>query len=315
MQPRSQRVRLPSQKEFPLIEDPIDAQIRWNGKHIEIQNASAPNFWAQGRMGAILEGENAPQLTTINLDLQKNNYALASLPFELPANSKLAGTADLTGKLYGQVYAPKLDGNVKVRHLVVNDLPFEPLLLGSLQYDTASGINLQTQGSVDQVNLALNANQEPQSFLVKNQDATATGTTVASNRLAVNVDQVPLTALNWDVVNRYGYGKVSGKASGEFQVILPTYDVDGPLEIHKPAVGPFIGDRFAGQFQIKNGIIAVKNSELIKQDNHFWINAQLIPETDPKFSGDITIANAQVEDAIIALETLEFYSASTGKNP
>ena len=298
-----------------LIEDPIQAKVHWNGKHIEIQQAIAPGFFAQGTMGAILQGENAPQLTTLDLDIQQNNYALASLPFELPANSKLGGKADMTGRLYGQVDSPKLDGNVKVHNLVVNDLPFEPLLIGSLNYDTQKGIALQTRGSIDQVNLALNAQQEPQSFLVKNQDALAIGKTIAPNQLDVEVKQVPLTALNWEVVHQYGYGRVSGLASGNFQVSLPTYDLEGPLVVNHPALGPFKGDRFAGQFQIQNGIIAVKQSELTQRNNQFLINAQLIPDTNPQFSGDITIANAQVEDAIIALETFEFIAPQAGKDP
>lgn len=298
-----------------LIEAPIDARIRWNGQHIEIQEATAPNFYAQGIMGAKLQGANAPQLTTLNLEINQRDYALASLPFELPANSKLSGSADLQGTLYGEVYSPTITGDLQVYNLVANDLPFEPKLTGSLNYDPRLGLDLKTKGNQDQANLALNANQELLSFQVKNQNAIATGKTIAPNQLAIDVDRLPLTALNWDVINAYGYGNVSGTASGNFLVSLPTYNLSGPLKIENPAIGTFRGDRFAGQFLIQEGVIAVKNSQLNKDNNQFLIDAQLIPDTNPKFSGNITVANAQIEDAIVALETLNFIQPQPGRSP
>lgn len=298
-----------------LITDPINANIRWNGRHIEILQATAPNFYAQGIMGAKLQGENSPQLTTLNLDIKQTNYALASLPFELPANSKLSGSADLQGKLFGEVYAPTLKGDLQLYDLIANDLPFERRLTGSLSYDTRLGLDIKTKGTQDEVNLALNGNQEPTAFLVKNNEAIATGRTIAPQQLAIEIAQVPLTALNWDVVNAYGYGKVSGTASGNFRLSVPAYNLSGPLVIDQPALGIFKGDRFAGQLQIQEGVIAVKDSQLTRDDNQFWIDAQLIPDTNPKFSGNITVAKARVEDAIAALETLNFIQPQVGRSP
>ncbi|MEM9137326.1 MAG: translocation/assembly module TamB domain-containing protein [Cyanobacteria bacterium P01_F01_bin.42] len=302
-------------KGISLIEDPIDAQVRWNGKHIEVQRAIAPGFVASGVMGAVLEGEDAPQLTTLELDIRQESYPLASLPFELPADSRLSGVADLEGRLYGQVYSPQLDGNLRVRDFEINDLAFEPSLNGMLRYDTAQGMTIQTRGQDNLANLQLNANQEPVSFRLKNQAASAIGRTIGPNQLAVEVDQVPLSILNWDLVNDYGYGRVSGTASGKFQVALPNYDIEGPLTVLQPAIGPFRGDRFAGDLQIRDGALAVARSELTQNTNRFLIDAQLIPESDPKFSGSVTIANAQVEDAIVVFETLEFLQPQTGQAP
>ena len=298
-----------------LIDNPINAQVRWNGKHIEIQKAIAPGFYAQGIMGAILEGESAPQLTTLDLNIQQKNYELASLPFELPANSKLSGKTNLIGKLSGQVYAPRLVGDIETDNLQVNDLPFETALVGSIVYDSKEGLNLKSKGQTDQVDLVLNAQQEPTSFYIKNQTGVASGKTIQPGQLAVEINQVPLTGLNWDVVHEYGYGRVSGKASGNFLVSIPTYDMAGPLTVDQPAIGPFKGDKLAGQFQIQNGVIALKNTALNQRNNQFLINASLIPDTNPKFSGDVTIANAQIEDAIIALETLEYIQPQIGEDP
>ncbi len=298
-----------------LINDPIDAQIRWNGQAIEIKDAIAPGFLANGTLGASLEGPGSPQLTTLDLAIDQRQYDLAKFPFDLPANSHLKGFADFNGQLCGTVLEPKFVSRLGITDLRVNDLDFESQLRGQFQYAKTSGIDLQVDGQRDRINLALNPALEPKAFVVQHQEATVIGRTIASNRLAVDIQNIPLTLLNWGAVNDLGYGPVNGRASGSLQVSLPTYNLSGPLTLDRPSLGPFYADRFHGAFRMRDGVIAIADSELTRDRNRFLLDAQLIPDTNPKFSGEVQIAQGNVQDAIAVLETLQFLAPTPGKPP
>ncbi|WNN89535.1 DUF748 domain-containing protein [Gloeocapsopsis dulcis] len=69
-----------------LIEQPLTAQIRWNGEQIIVQKATAPGFNASGTVAVRLPQKEAPQIAGFNLDVQARDYDLQDLRLNLPGN-------------------------------------------------------------------------------------------------------------------------------------------------------------------------------------------------------------------------------------
>ncbi|HEY9640356.1 MAG TPA: DUF748 domain-containing protein, partial [Coleofasciculaceae cyanobacterium] len=65
-----------------LITDPLTASVRWLGDRLQVQQASAPGFDANGFVFASLEG--TPAITNLDLNVNLRNYDLNKLPIGVP---------------------------------------------------------------------------------------------------------------------------------------------------------------------------------------------------------------------------------------
>ncbi len=290
-----------------LIENPIEAQVQWDGQQIVVNRATAPGFEAQGTVGAILQGPNAPQLTTLNLGVVTRDYELSQLPsFGLPQNP-LEGRTDLVGTLTGTLSAPVFSGQLDVNELAVANLDFEPVLAGNIAFDTVQGLNLNLAGNRDRVQVALDANQRPTGFNIRRDQATAVGVRDRLNNLAVKVENLPLLALNLAQQLPQTAGPISGLASGTFDVNLDTYALEGQFAVEKPGVGRFLGDRLTGEVRYANSVGTLKEVILVQGPNQLQLDATLVNREDPLLSGRLLVAQARVEDILAVAQSVQRY--------
>ena len=287
-----------------LVQQPITAQVRWNGRHIQVPQATAPGFVAAGIVGARLEGPQSPELTTLDLSLQAQDYPLATLPELGTEPVALQGRADLKGRLTGTVAAPRLTATVTAKQLAVTRLGFESPLNGRLDYGPTDGLDLQLMGDRDRIELALTPELEPTAFTVRQSQAIATGRT-KGNQLLVNVTQFPLLALGLRPAANVGLGPLSGTASGNFVINWGDRRLDGTVTVTEPGIGNLVGDQFNAQVHYEGGVAKLDQGQLIHQDNQLRLTAQLNPGENPQFSGQIQVDRAQIEDVIAALPSLQ----------
>jgi translocation and assembly module TamB len=289
-----------------LIQDPLVAQIRWNGQKILVDRATAPNFLAQGAVGASIDGPRGPQLTTLNLNILAEGYQINRLSaLGLPKNP-LYGLATLEGRLTGTVSAPALNSRLFLSDFQASQLAFEPLLTGSLNFDMVRGLNLDVVGQRDRIQVALDGQQRPISLDIRRDKATLIGRRTTANRFDATLMDIPLTALNEFPQLTQAIGSLSGLASGTLAMDLRNLESVGTFRVERPGLGRFIGERLTGEFRYAQGVGTLRQAILVKGNNRYQLDATLTNFADPQVSGRLLIAQAQIEDLIAVATSLRF---------
>ncbi len=287
-------------KGLSLIQDPLNAQIRWNGSQILVDRASAPNFVANGAVGVQLEGAQGPQITTLNLNIDARRYDIHRLAAVGLSQNPAYGLADLKGKLSGTLSAPVLASSLEVNGLSVSQLEFEPLLVGSLNLNPTQGLRLNLGGTRDRLQVALDPKYLPIALDIRRDKASIIGNRTQANRFNVVFAEVPLLAFN-DLVKNQKYGPIAGLASGNFDLNLKTLDGQGAFAVERPTLGRFMGDRLTGQIAYAKGVGTLTQGLLVQGENQFQLDATVANLTNfanPQVSGRLLIAQSRIEDLI-----------------
>jgi translocation and assembly module TamB len=289
-----------------LIQDPLNAQIRWDGRQILVDRASAPNFVAKGWVGVQVEGAQGPQITTLNLDINAQRYEINRLAAVGLSKNPAYGLAYLKGRLSGTINAPVLASSLEVNELSVSQLKFEPLLVGSLNFDTTQGLRLSLNGTRDRLQVALDPQYLPIALDIRQDKASILGRRTDRNRFNAVFSGVPLLAFN-DLIQpdlRKDYGSMTGIASGRFDLNVATREGQGDFAVERPALGRFVGDRLTGQASYAKGVGTLTQGLLIQGKNQYQLDATVANLANPQVSGRLWIAQAQLEDLVVVAKSL-----------
>lgn len=311
-----------------VIEQPLTAQVRWNGEQIIVQKATAPGFNASGTVGVRLPENAAPQIAGFNLDVQARDYDLQDFGLNIPGNVALAGQADFTGKVTGTPEAPNAVGNLGLQNLRVNGLAFEPVLTGRLNYQAGQQTQLEVSGREDRIAFSLDENNRPISFFIRRDRAVASGTTQAEN-LIVNVRDFPVAVLR-DLIpgvreaspseNRLSNleaiaGDISGKLVVDLAQNIGESTVEGDLQIARPRVGRFAADLFRGRFRYDAGAFSLTEGELQQGKSRISLSGDLQAGNDRQFQFQINADSARIENVLQALSIFGFEDLAGGFLP
>ncbi len=296
-------------KGLSVLQDPLTTQIRWDGRQILVDRASAPNFEARGVVGAILQGPQAPQITTLNLDVVAQGFELNRLAAPQLSQNPLHGLADLNGRLTGTLSAPVLTSRIEVSTLKVSNLAFEPLMVGRFNFDAVQGLDLNLGGTRDRIQVALDAKQRPIAIDIRRDTASIVGQRTTPNIFGLVLKDVPLMALNEFPQISQNIGSVSGNASATLALNLQTLDADGAFVVEQPGLGRvgygrFVGDRLTGQIRYAKGVATLTQARLVQGENQYQLDATLSNFANPQVSGRLLIAQAQIEDLIAVGQSL-----------
>jgi translocation and assembly module TamB len=299
-----------------LIEDPLTAQIRWDGEKVLVQQATAPSFRANGIVFAQLEGKDAPQLTGFDLNVVAQNYDLKRLPFATEvAYADLKGRANFTGRLTGTPENPQIVGALNLKKLDLNGLAFDPVMTGRLRYE--QGLNLQLAGQRDHIAVQTNATNRPTSFLVQRDQAIATGKTVGE-LFRVQVRNFPLEMFQYPQAKAAGLEPVRGTLQGDVAVNWDKLSATGAFAIARPQVGALIGDRLTGEFQYANNVATLSKSEFRHLDSQYLLQGRLnlAPKRgEPQVQANLQIPKGRVQDVLSMLRWFEVEDIQRGFAP
>jgi len=303
-----------------LIEQPLTAQIKWNGEQIIVQKATAPGLNASGTVAVRLPERAAPQIAGFNLDVRARDYDLQDLGLNLPGNVALAGQADFTGKVTGTPDAPNAVGNLGLQNLRVNGLAFDPVLTGRLNYQAGQQTQLEVSGREDRIAFTLDENNRPISFFVRRDQAVATGTTQAEN-LIVNVQDFPVAVLRniipGDRLRNFGAiaGDISGKLVVDLAQNIAESTVVGDLAITRPRVGRFAADRVQARFRYDAGAFSLTEGELQQGESRISLSGDLQAGGDRQFQFQVNFDRARIENVLQALSIFGFEDFAGGLLP
>ena len=64
------------------MKQPFEAVFNWDGKRVEIENATTPGLNANGFVNVQLAGKGLPSISNLDLNVKLSNFNLAALPTE-----------------------------------------------------------------------------------------------------------------------------------------------------------------------------------------------------------------------------------------
>jgi translocation and assembly module TamB len=308
-----------------VLNGPLRAEVRWLGDRLQIDRATAPGFSADGAVLARVEGQGAPAITALDLNLNLRDYNLATFPVTLPNQVRLAGRGDFDGRVTGTPSAPMVAGNLRLNNLAVNRLRFEPVLSGSVNFAGGRETTVDLRGANDRIAITLDRRFRPTTLNVRAGDAVAEGRTVG-DRLTASLTRFPLDTLNLTPAANIGLGPITGLATGNLDVNLANFASVGNLTVERPGIGYIVGDCFTGQFRYANGQATLFNSQLLQLDrgslrgvanisnpcnpelavgSRYRLNGSVTLGNNPRFQGQVEAAHGRIQDVLAALQIFE----------
>ncbi|MEH2247537.1 translocation/assembly module TamB domain-containing protein [Nostoc sp.] len=311
---------------IPGLERPLTAAIAWSGERLTIERATAPGLSVTGNILANAKQARIPEITALNLNVQAQNYNLKQLPINLPNQVAVAGRVDFNGQITGKLPLPNVVGQINLRDLVVQDIAFEPLLTGNIDSAQGRGLNLNLAGNSvdakrllvrDRLALNLDANNRPKSFLVKWQQASATGN-VQGNDWALKLANFPLQILNLTPppITRLGAGKIAGLLTGDLLFNQQRLAATGNLAIANPQIGRVKGDRLAAEFRYGNGKATLASSEFVKGKSSYAL-VGIFAQTPkgPQLQGKLNVNQGEIQDVLAVAQVFDLQSLQGGSAP
>ncbi|MEG4215445.1 translocation/assembly module TamB domain-containing protein [Microcoleus sp. Pol14C6] len=320
--------------ELPFLKQPFEAVFNWDGKRVEIENATTPGLTANGFVNVELTGKGGPSISNLDLDVRLANFNLEALPAEQlgflsriadknssQQNQPLRGNVDFTGSLTGTLAALSLVGDVEVRDLAVNQIAFDPVLAGTVNADAGKSVDLRLAGASDKIEVALNQSFLPTSFLIQRGESVASGQTEGET-LRVNLSDFPLAALNLSPGKEVGLGPITGTVSGQVNVpgwkmpLNPaTLQASGQIAIAQPAIGYIKGDSFQAEFSYANGSATLTNGIFRQGSGQYLISGNVQTGANPQFAGKVNVQQGNLQQVLAALQYFNLGDLARGLKP
>ncbi len=299
---------------IPGLEQPLTAAIAWSGERLTIERATAPGLSVTGNILANAKQAGIPEITALNLNVQAQNYNLKQLPINLPNQVAVAGRVDFNGQITGKLPLPNVVGQINLRDLIVQDIAFEPLLTGNIDSVQGRGLSLNLAGNSDRLSFNLDANNRPKSFLVKWQQASATGN-VQGNDWTLKLANFPLQILNLTPppITRLGAGKIAGLLTGDLLFNQQTLATTGNLAIANPQIGRVKGDRIAAQFRYGDGKATLTSSEFVKgKSSYALVGTVAQSPKGPQLQGKLNVKQGEIQDVLAVAKVFDLQNLPGG---
>ncbi|MGB3757831.1 MAG: translocation/assembly module TamB domain-containing protein, partial [Rivularia sp. (in: cyanobacteria)] len=300
---------------IPGFEKPINAAIAWSGNKLKIARATAPGLNISGDIFANAQGAGIPQITQLVLNIQASNFDLQQLPVDISNAVNVAGKVDFNGKVTGKLPLPNVVGQVALKDFVINDVAFEPVLSGNVKSQLGSGLQLNVAGKQDQIAVKLNANNRPESFVVKRGEAFASGQS-QGDILALDIKAFPLQLLKLPLpVNRYlGSGKIAGTFTGNIRVNQKTFaTASGNIAVQNPEVGRLKGDKLVANFNYNGNKLSISTGEFFKGESSYIVAGTVTQIGEaPQIKGKLKVKQGKIQDVLTALQIYELQDIQRG---
>lgn len=288
---------------------PLASRVAWTGQELLIEQANSAQLQARGIVSPQLNGNQFQGIRGFSLELDAQRYPLALLPSPVP----LDGFVSLAnGRLVGTLSNPKFDGTVLLEDFGVNQIAFDPVLLGPVSYQPQTGLMVDLDGQSGAATpggladgIAVSFEQPRDlAFDVSWQGAQASGYT-DGNVLKASLQDLPLQALGLPTVAQLGGGlKGTVSSQGEWEVDFNRQTLTGGVFIDNPGLGYLNAQQFTGQITYRDRYIFLDQGELIFNA----CSEQLaMTNTKPSYCGSAPVADSIYQfSADMQLDTLAY---------
>lgn len=303
-----------------LITNPLTTRLRWDGKKVILEQATADNFQAEGTVAVNLDqqGQEIIQQFDLTVDAQQLDLSQLPLPSSQPIGKlDVQGLADFSGNITGNLNQPQAQGNIRLQNFALQQFSFDPEMTGDIQVNAQQGIRLNLVGNTqtpDRIQVALSSPQEnqlfplePTSFFIKRDRAIAQGKRQGET-LQVSLQELPLDLLKdfAPLPKEFENQPASGKLNGDLAVDWKQLGVSGELALENPSLGRFNSDRVTANFRYANQIFNLKQATVIEEQSKYRGSGRVnLSETKPNFEANLDIKQGRIEDILSALQLFD----------
>lgn len=246
---------------------PLTASLVWDGRQLQVNSLETAGLSARGTVTPQLAGRGISGIANIDLDITARDYALSSLPLTLPPVLGLEGEADFQGRLTGTPRNLDLAGNLALTDLALNDLVFEPLLAGDVNYSTAEGLAVNLLGQQDEITVNYDPQPRQLDLVVRAGEAVAIADT-EGDLLQAQLYNFPISVLNIPPANTR-YGSLRGLVDfATATVNLNTLNTVGQVDVRNLGIGFYSVDRLFGGFAYADGVARLTEGQIIMADHN-----------------------------------------------
>ncbi|OKH19758.1 translocation/assembly module TamB domain-containing protein [[Limnothrix rosea] IAM M-220] len=312
-----------------LISSPLTSEFAWTGSQLQIQEAIAAGFYANGLVDIDTNRLSTDPLAAIQnlaLNLDIENLDLATLPLPPTAQSlDLTGQTSFEGTVQGAPRQPTVNGNIFLNNVAVGSLDFENQLRGSIQTRGDRRLMIAVEGERDRLLARLNPNLRPEQAYLQVAD---TSLDLAVQYGANNLDpkQLRLQSENFPVALAQAIAKdqpqiqqldfpiatiqMGGRLSTQLTADLQNLSASGRLNITNPALGTVRGDQLNGDFYYGNNQFMARDMQWQNNGSIYAVNTTInLPTGDrpqPTIALTGQIEQGRIEDILVAMQLFNF---------
>ncbi|MBV5261062.1 translocation/assembly module TamB [Synechococcus moorigangaii CMS01] len=312
-----------------VIDSSLSSRWAWNGQQLQIQEAIAQDFRADGVLSIDSDrlGRNPRQaITQLALNLDAQNINLGELPLPATAQSlDLAGSGDFRGTIQGTLQQPQINGQVALNNVQLAELTLEPTLTGQIQTRGDRRTVVAIEGETDQIFARFNPNLRPEQAQFKLAGA-ALDLALEYNQTGLTPTRLQLSSANLPVtlVQQVAQGQpalarldfpletlvLDGRLSSELSADLQAQSVSGQVAITQPVLGYLAGDRLSGNFYFANETLRLQDVQWAQNGGLYTVDSTIaLPNenrTSPNIQTTGTIERGRVEDMLAALQIFDY---------
>ncbi|MEO0845306.1 MAG: translocation/assembly module TamB domain-containing protein [Cyanobacteria bacterium J06648_1] len=324
-----------------LLEQALSAQVAWNGKRLDVQQARGSGLNAKGYV-VLAESffsdipDKLAAVEYFEFDvLQASWIDIRKLRLTLPSwatNLDYAGRGDFAGKIAGIPAAMQIAGNLGLKNFRVEDLDFAPFLAGNVQVSPETGVKLSLQEvlttpllpatedfgaesqPLDKIELVLDQNFSPLAvaivqdyFLVEGVGKQEILNLTTANIPVELLKTVALKSEDLTIPENVALQPINGILSGKFTFNLETLATSGRnVVVKNPTLASIRGDRLEGDFQYADGYFAIQDVEFKQRNSIYKLKGSLSQKPDDlELNGEVTVDDGQIQDILVALQIFE----------
>jgi translocation and assembly module TamB len=299
-----------------LLDRPLNTEFSWLGDRVQIHQATAPGFAADGIVQVALGQPNPIGALDLNVLLQ--NFDLQPLQPFLPAAAQaqvaFAGQADFDGRVTGTGVMPQVMGALALRDFTVNQFAFEPVMTGDVAFALGQGVVVDVAGQQDRIAAQLDYRYLPTAFFIQHGEAIAQARTV-DNRLVGTIENLELARLAYAPAADQGLGEIRGRLSSNFTANIQ--DLRNPtvlanVAIANPGIGYINLEQFSGELRYQDGVGVLREGELLFGISRYWVSGVYNPQRSTPLTAEVVAAPGDVQDLLVALQFFEIEDFARG---
>jgi translocation and assembly module TamB len=321
--------RLDFSRGLAFLEQPLTANLSWNGGRLAIDKATAKDSSISGFIDINAEGltnlkNPLAAITNLRLNVGVKNLDIQSLPLQLPDNIaqvNYGGKLDFDGQVSGTPLSLVLDGEVGLNGFHLESLNFADMS-GTVNLNPRDGLNLELlaeDGRKQQIQLSLDKQYSPLAFNFQHENMKATGRKEKQS-LLVSTQNIDISLLKdfatKSLPETVSKEKIAGKMSGDFLFNFNNYSLVGKnVVIVNPTFGNLKGEILTARFQYIDGHLALSEGQLKNKQSIYQIDGSLSQtKAGPIVQGKVEVASAQIQDVLGTLQIFELEDFSRFAN-
>jgi translocation and assembly module TamB len=327
----------PLAPQLAVVQEPLTADLAWNGRTIVVQQASTAGLRANGTITPLLSGPAAPGIANLDLNLSGNDVNLAALPIPNQV-VPVRGTGDFTGRLVGSPSTLAFDGTANLTGLALGELAFASPLTGPVQFSRGDGVLVDLRETHqrpegDRLYVSSRQTNHDLEFLVRSGAARAEGHIQGDTYLA-EIFNLPLDDLKLPQDGIEGVGTLSGTVeeatiSGNWReptvraefvindpglgwISLQTAEVETSINGEDSDPQPPVSSletrygQLTGSLSYANRVISLEgvSIESASGESRYMVSG-IYALDESRVHGSLTVDNGQIQDILLTLKIFE----------